>query len=61
VIRSSAARRYAQFVEHVSRRLAGGHRFIDDLPKEPIANEDELTMLAARSESTGSAGDKGQG
>lgn len=44
----SAKRRYAQFVEHVSRRLAGGHHFIDDLPKEPIADEAELTRVAAQ-------------
>jgi hypothetical protein len=45
--RRSADGRYAQFVEHVSRRLSGGHRFIDDLPKEPIADEGELSRLAA--------------
>jgi hypothetical protein len=57
--RRSAARRYAQFVEHVSRRFSGGHRFIDTLPQEPIADEAELTRLAAGSDTTRPAGDEG--
>jgi hypothetical protein len=57
--RRSAARRYAQYVEHVSRRFAGGHRFIDTLPQEPIAEAAELTRLATRSESTTPGGDDG--
>jgi predicted RNA-binding protein len=48
----SAARRYVQFVEHVARRFSGGHRFLDDMPQEPIADEAELTRLVAGSEST---------
>jgi hypothetical protein len=51
IARRSAQGRYAQFLEYVSKRLSGGHRFIDDLPKEPIADEAELTRVAAESES----------
>ena len=49
--RRSAQGRYAQFLEYVSRRLSGPHRFIDDLPKEPIADEAGLTRVAGESES----------
>ncbi|NTW88300.1 MAG: hypothetical protein HGB26_04070 [Desulfobulbaceae bacterium] len=34
--------RYSQFVDFVSRQLAGGHRFVNDLV-EDVADDEELT------------------
>jgi hypothetical protein len=45
--RTSAESRYKQFVEHVSQQFSGGHRFLDDLPHEAVANEAELTAVVA--------------
>jgi len=46
--RRTAERRFAQFVEHVVERFTGGHRFLDDLPREVLADEVELSSLAAQ-------------
>jgi hypothetical protein len=35
--------RYSQFVDYVSRQLAGGHRFVNDLVDDVIADDEELT------------------
>jgi hypothetical protein len=43
--RASAESRYKQFVDHVVQQFSGGQRFIDDLPREPFADEAELTAL----------------
>jgi hypothetical protein len=45
----SAADRFARFKEHVVERFQGGPRFIDDLPREVIADDAELRDVAARS------------
>ena len=45
--RSTAESRYRQFVEHVGEQFSGGRRFLDDLPREVVANEAELDMVAA--------------
>lgn len=47
--RESAAARFAAFKEHVVERFQGGALFIDDLPREVIADEGELRDFAARS------------
>jgi hypothetical protein len=44
--RRTAESRFAQFIEHVVERFTGGHRFLDDLPREVIADEVELANLA---------------
>lgn len=46
-MKKNAARReawnqYQKFVEYVATQMAGGHRFIDDLVQDTIADEDEL-------------------
>ena len=33
---------YQKFVEYVATQMAGGHRLINDLVQDTIANEDEL-------------------
>ncbi len=45
--RRTAESRFAQFIEHVVERFTGGHRFLDDLPREGLADEVELANLAA--------------
>ena len=45
--RATAERRYQQLIEHVGQRFSGGHRFLDELPHESIADAPELD--AARS------------
>jgi hypothetical protein len=45
--RRDAESRYRQFVEHVTRRFSGGRRFLDDLPRESIADDAELDAIAA--------------
>jgi hypothetical protein len=53
--RRTAESRFAQFVEHVVERFTGGHRFLDDLPREVLADEVELANLAAGAPATASA------
>jgi hypothetical protein len=45
--RASAGARYRKFVEHVAQVFSRGQRFLDDLPREEIANDAELQELAA--------------
>lgn len=40
--RREAWNQYQKFVEYVATQMAGGHRFIDDLVQDTIADEDEL-------------------
>jgi hypothetical protein len=47
--RRTSESRFAQYIEHVVERFTGGHRFLDDLPREELADEAELTNLAGRS------------
>jgi hypothetical protein len=45
--KGSAEARHREFLQHVAEQYSGGHRFIDDLPQEIIADNSELTRLAA--------------
>jgi len=54
-MRARGVERYKQFVEHVGKRFLGGHRFVDDLPHEVIANDAELDAMLAKSNGTGGA------
>jgi hypothetical protein len=40
---------YRQFIEHLAAQFAGGKRFLDDLPRESLADDAELEALAAPS------------
>jgi hypothetical protein len=46
--RASAESRYRDLMQFVVRKFASGHRFIDDLPQEPVANDAELEAVLAR-------------
>ena len=48
--RRNAASRYKQFVEHLATEFGRGRRFIDDLPKELLANDRELDAIAAEAD-----------
>jgi|ERR1700722_15851336 len=45
--RRTAESRFAQFQEHLVERFQGGRRFVDDLPREVIADEAELSRMAS--------------
>lgn len=47
--RRAAAARFQDFKQFVVERFQGGPRFIDDLPREVIADDAELRDVAARS------------
>jgi hypothetical protein len=50
--RMTAESRYKQFVEHVAEQFSGGRRFLDDLPRESLADDTELTTLTQPSATT---------
>jgi hypothetical protein len=42
----NAESRYEQFVRHVAEQFSAGGRFLDDLPRESIADDAELAKMA---------------
>ena len=44
--RRTAESRFAQFQEYLVEQFQGGRRFVDDLPREVIADEAELSRMA---------------
>jgi hypothetical protein len=50
--REDAESRYQQFKDYVTQEFAGGRRFLDDLPREAIADEAELAAMATNTGST---------
>jgi|HubBroStandDraft_5_1064220.scaffolds.fasta_scaffold139766_2 hypothetical protein len=54
--RSDAESRYRQFMDYVAQEFTGGRRFLDDLPRESIADDAELAAVAASAGSTGTGG-----
>jgi hypothetical protein len=46
--RASADVRYRKLMDRLSAQLAGGKRFLDDLPQERIADDDELGAIRHR-------------
>ena len=45
--REDAESRYQQFKDYVTQEFAGGRRFLDDLPREAVADDAELAAIAA--------------
>jgi hypothetical protein len=43
---AGAESRYKQFLDRVAERFASGKRFVDDLPQERIADNEELAAIA---------------
>ena len=50
--REDAESRYQQFKDYVAQEFTGGRRFLDDLPREAIADDSELTAIVADTGST---------
>ena len=44
---SSAERRYRQFIDYIGQQFAIGHRFVQDLPHETLADPVELSSAAS--------------
>ena len=57
--RQAAESRYKQFVEHVTQQFSGGRRFLDDLPRELVANDVELDAIVANSPGSADKREKG--
>jgi hypothetical protein len=51
--REDAESRYQAFKDYVAQEFTGGRRLLDELPREAIANEAELTAMATNTGSTG--------
>jgi hypothetical protein len=45
--RADAESRYRQFMDYVAQEFTGGRRFLDDLPREALADDAELATVAA--------------
>jgi hypothetical protein len=59
--RRTVESRLAQFVEQVAERLSGGKRFLDDLPREVLADEVELEKISAEAPAARRSGDPADG
>jgi hypothetical protein len=46
--RVTSEARYKQFVDYVASQFSAGRRFLDDLPRDVVADERELAELAAK-------------
>jgi hypothetical protein len=55
--RRTSEGRYAKFLDHVVDRFTEGHRFVDDLPREEIADEAELASMTEQDRSPVQAAD----
>lgn len=53
--RMTAESRYRQFIDHLAEQFAGGKRFLDDLPRERLADEAELSTIAQNGPSSPAA------
>jgi len=59
--RWTAESRFAHFIEHVVERFTGGHRFLDDLPREGLADEVELAQLTRQGPAPSGSADRPAG
>jgi hypothetical protein len=51
--REDAESHYRQFMAYVAQEFTGGRRFLDDLPREAIADDAELAAIVTNAGSTG--------
>ena len=51
--REEAESRYLQFKDYVAHEFTGGRRFLNELPREAIADDAELAAMATNAGSTG--------
>jgi predicted DNA-binding protein len=53
--RSASTARYKEFVDYVATQFGAGRRFVDDLPRDVVADPAELAVLAATAATASSA------
>jgi hypothetical protein len=59
--RRTAESRFAQYQEYVIEQFQGGRRFVDDLPREVIADEAELSRMANEAPAAPAGGEAASG
>jgi|CZKU01.1.fsa_nt_gi hypothetical protein len=59
--RRTAESRFAQYQEYVIEQFQGGRRFVDDLPREVIADETELSRMANEAPAAPAGGEAASG
>ncbi len=59
--RRTAESRFALYQEYVVEQYQGGRRFVDDLPREVIADEAELSRMAREAPAAPGGGDAPSG
>jgi hypothetical protein len=59
--RRTAESRFAQYQEYVIEQFQGGRRFVDDLPREVIADEAELSRMANEASAAPAGGEAAPG
>ena len=55
--RREAESRFAEFQEYLVEQFQGGRRFVDDLPREVIADEAELSKMASEASAAPARGE----
>jgi hypothetical protein len=59
--RREAESRFAEFQEYLVEQFQGGRRFVDDLPREVIADEAELSKIASEASAAPPGGESPSG
>ena len=59
--RETAESRFAQFQEYVIEQFQGGRRFVDDLPREVLADDAELSRMVGEAPATRSGAETPSG
>ncbi|MGH7436582.1 MAG: hypothetical protein ACRENE_12990 [Polyangiaceae bacterium] len=54
--RDDAENRYQQFKDYVAQEFTGGRRFLDELPRDAIGDDAELTAMATNGDAPGGRG-----
>jgi hypothetical protein len=57
----AAESRFAQFQEYLVEQFQGGRRFVDDLPREVIADEAELSRMTSEAAAAPARGEAPSG
>jgi hypothetical protein len=59
--RRTAESRFAQFQQHLVEQFQAGRRFVDDLPRETIGDEAELSRMASEASATSTGAEEPSG
>ncbi len=55
--RATAGARHTQFVDDLAQQFSAGRRFLDDLPRESLADDEELAIVARRASASSGSSD----